>query len=158
MTWFIWLEGTPLAQAISRSLWLYPGLEILHLIGLALLVGAAALFDLRLLGLSRRLPVGLAAKHLLPWAHVGLGLAAASGLLLFASAASELITSPVFLIKMGLLGVAGLNALAFHTGPFRTVRHWDQDAPTPARAKIAATISLVVWFGVVATGRLIAYV
>lgn len=63
------LEDSALASAIRASSWLYPFLEIVHILGIVLLVGAAFLFDLRLLGFSQNLPVPDLARHLLPWSQ-----------------------------------------------------------------------------------------
>jgi hypothetical protein len=60
-------------------------------------------------------------------------------------------------VKVILLGVAGVNALIFHNTVFRRVGSWDQDSPTPWRAKLAGASSLLVWIGVVAMGRALAY-
>jgi hypothetical protein len=81
--WLVWLEATGLAVAMRQWLWLYPIVEILHIISLAVFVGAAALFDLRLLGVSRTLPVTALASHLLPWARASLLLIVPSGLMMF---------------------------------------------------------------------------
>ena len=69
-TWLRWLENTWLAVTIRESAWLYPGVETVHIIGFVVVVGAAAMFDLRLLGASRGLPVTETARHLLPWSRV----------------------------------------------------------------------------------------
>ena len=63
--WLVWLEGSAVAMAMRQWVWLYPIVEIVHIIGFVILVGAAAMFDLRLLGLSRQLPVADLAPHLL---------------------------------------------------------------------------------------------
>jgi hypothetical protein len=156
--WLTWLEETALARAMRESEWLYPAVEVAHIIGIATLVGAAAMFDLRILGLSRRLPVADLARHLLPWAHRGLALQVASGLLLFLADPAELAGNPAFRAKLVLIVLAGCNAAAFHLGVFRSVSAWDRDAEPPRPAKAAALLSLALWTGVVSAGRLIAYV
>jgi hypothetical protein len=153
-----WLDQTALAAFMRGSPWAYPLTEALHIMGLALLVGAAALFDLRLLGVTNAMPVTLAARHLLRAAHMGLALAALSGLLLFSAAPLEMAANTAFRLKLVLLGAAGLNALRFHLGPFRSVCTWDSHAPTPPGARIAALLSLGLWAGVIVCGRLIGYV
>jgi hypothetical protein len=155
--WIVWLERTPFAAAMRESLWLYPAVETAHIVGFVVLVGAAAMFDLRLLGVSRRLPVDETARHLLPWSRASLLLVVPTGLLLFASDASATWANPAFRLKMILLGCAGANALFFHRSTFRTVAAWNRDRPTPARAKGAAVASLLLWTGVISCGRLIAY-
>jgi hypothetical protein len=156
--WLVWLERTAVATAMRESTWLYPVAEIVHIVGFVILVGAAAMFDLRLLGLSRSLSVTLMARHLLPWARVGLLLALPPGLLMFASDATLTARNPAFLLKLSLIAVALLNVAVFHTRIFKSVGAWDRDAPTPPSAKLAAIVSLTTWAAVIAAGRLIAYV
>ena len=66
MTFLTWLEAIPLAGIMRQSPWSYPLVETAHILGFVLLIGAAAIFDLRLLGLTSRLPVVDMARHLLP--------------------------------------------------------------------------------------------
>jgi hypothetical protein len=155
--WFVWLETTRLAAAMREWLWLYPIVEIIHIIGLAVLVGAAVLFDFRLLGLSRSVRVSSLAAHLLPWARRSLLLIVPSGLMMFTAHATEMATNPAFQVKLASLIAAGLNAAAFHAGVFRTVAAWDVDAAAPRAAKASAILSLCLWAGVIACGRLLAY-
>jgi hypothetical protein len=155
--WLVWLETSALAMAMREWLWLYPIVEIVHIVGFVVLVGAAAMFDLRLLGVSRRLPVAAMAQHLLPWARLSLVLVVPSGLMMFAAHATELAENPAFRLKLVLIGAALLNAAAFHKGTFTSVGTWNQDAKTPTAAKLAAVFSLVLWTGVITCGRLLAY-
>lgn len=155
--WLVWLETTEFAAAMREWLWLYPIVEILHIIGLAVLVGAAALFDLRLLGLSRSIPVMALAAHLLPWARRSLLLIVPTGLMMFAAHATEMASNPAFQLKLSLLITAGINAAAFHAGIFHTVAAWDLQRPAPRAAKVSAILSLCLWAGVITCGRLLAY-
>ena len=155
--WLVWLETTALAGAMRHWLWLYPIVEIAHIVGFVVLVGAAVMFDLRLLGLSRRLPVSLMARHHLPWARAALVLVVPSGLLMFMAHATEFAENPAFRLKLIFLGAAALNALLFHRGAFQKVAGWDGDATAPLTARAAAVVSLVLWVGVIAAGRLLAY-
>ena len=157
-TWTERIEANPFSELLRSSRWGYPTAEIAHLLGLAALVGAAALFDLRLLGFWRRLSVTDAARHLMRVAWIGFVLTVATGALMFVTDATELVSNPAFRLKMALIFVAGCNAAAFHIGTFGSVEKWDADKSTPAGAKFAAVLSLLVWAGVVACGRLIAYV
>jgi len=155
--WAVALEQSGYATAMRQWLWLYPATEIVHIIGIVLLVGAAAMFDLRLLGFSRGLPVRGMAWHLLPWAWVGLGLVLVSGLSMFTAHATEWVTSNVFRLKAALIVVAGLNAAVFHRRSYRTVDRWNTGAVARPAARVAAVISLVVWAAVITCGRLLAY-
>lgn len=149
------IEASGLGQAMRQSLWLYPVVEIVHLVGLALLFGSIVVLDLRLLGFSRGVSVRRLARHVLPWTAASLLLILPSGLAMFVAHASEFIGNPVFALKMGLILVAGVNAAAFHMGG--SVDGWDSDAPTPMRAKLAGALSLALWIAVIACGRLLAY-
>lgn len=155
--WLSALERTGVATALRTEPWLYPAVEVVHLTGIALLVGAAALFDLRLLGLGRWLPVGGLARHLLGWSRRSLALVVPSGALLFAAHAVELSRNPALRLKLLLLAVAALNALLFHAVTARDVAAWETGARVPFAARAAACVSLGCWVGVIACGRMIAY-
>ena len=153
-----WLEATSLAASVRQATWFYPILEIIHITGLVLVTGTAMMFDLRLLGLSKRLPVDALAQHLLPWSRRGLFfLVIPSGFLLFMSNAVELGNDFMFWLKMFLLFAAILNALRFHRITFKSVSGWHEFAPTPASEKVTTVISLTLWIAVIACGRLLAY-
>lgn len=151
------IEGSALGLAMRQSLWLYPAVEVVHLAGIALLVGSILVLDLRLLGFSRKLPARRLAAHVLPWSLGSFALILPSGLAMFVAHAGDLIASPVFALKMCLIFAAGVNAAVFHAGVFRGAAAWDVDAPPPAAARAAAALSLVLWLAVIACGRLLAY-
>ncbi|MCX8003801.1 MAG: hypothetical protein N2688_02420 [Burkholderiaceae bacterium] len=155
--WLAWLEATAWGTAMRHSPWLYPAVEIVHLVGVVLLAGSVALLDLRVLGLSRALRVRALARHALPLAWAGFGLVAVSGALLFSAHATELGGKPVFALKLGLIAAAGANALWFHRGPYAQAAHWDSGATAPRAARVAAALSLALWLAVIACGRLLAY-
>ena len=151
------IEASAFAQAMRQWLWLYPAVEIVHLVGIAILVGSIAVLDLRLLGISRSLSVRRLAAHVLPWTLAGFALIVPSGFAMFTAHASELISSPAFVLKLSLIGLGGLNAAVFHTGVYRSAGQWDIDFPPPLAARLAATVSLLLWISVIACGRLLAY-
>jgi hypothetical protein len=152
------LENGGIATAVRESMWLYPLIEIAHIVGFTILVGAVILFDLRVLGVSKRVPVRMLARHLLPWSAAALLLIVPAGLLLFATEATALIDNRAFVTKMVLLMLALTNAAAFHMGAFRGAEQWDQGMTAPRAARLHALASIVIWIGVIACGRLIAYV
>src|SRR5262245_51656324 len=145
--WLVWLETSEVAVAMRHWLWLYPIVEIVHIVGFVILVGAAVMFDLRLLGLSRHLPAADMARYLLPRARTSLLLVLPSGLLLFAAHATEWAASPVFRLKLLLLVAAALNAALFHRGPFTSVAVWNHNLKAPVTARCAAITSLLLWLG-----------
>lgn len=151
-----WAASLPLALVLREHAWLYPIVETLHILGFAVLVGAVAMFDLRVLGFGRQLAVKALARHLLPWSAGSMLLVLPTGLLLFIADPLALLANGAFLLKLGLIVLAGLNALAFHAGPYRQADAWPRRAPP--LALLHALLSLGLWIGVIASGRLIAYV
>jgi len=152
------IERLPLAVAMRHELWLYPAVEIVHIIGFVTLVGSIIVLDLRLLGLSKALPVRALARHVLPWSFGALLLIVPSGLLMFIAHAGDFVANTAFIVKMSLLFCAAINAAVFHAGVFRGAASWDSGVVVPARAKLHALLSLLIWIGVLACGRLLAYV
>jgi hypothetical protein len=151
-----WVAATPLAAAMRANAWLYPVAETVHILGFVLLVGAVAMFDLRVLGCARSLPLRGLAAHLLPWSMGSLLLVVPTGLLLFCAQPADMLGNRVFLLKLGLVAVAGLNALGFHAS--RWWRTAAADAPVPPGARLHAALSLSLWIAVIACGRMLAYV
>jgi len=155
------LEASGLGQAMRQWLWLYPAVEIVHIVGIGLLFGSIVVFDLRLLGFSRNISVKRLASHVLPWSAGSFLLIVPSGLLMFIAHASEFIESEVFVTKMLLILAAGVNAGLFHTITFRTADVWDAEEmrklPPPPSARLAGGLSLLIWLSVIACGRLLAY-
>jgi hypothetical protein len=155
------LEASGLGQAMRESLWLYPAVEIVHIVGIGLLFGSIAILDLRLLGFSRIISAKRLASHVLPWTAAAFLLIVPSGFMMFIAHASDLIASPVFVLKMCLILAAGVNAALFHTAVFPSVGVWDSEemrklGPPPS-ARACAAASLLIWISVIACGRLLAY-
>jgi hypothetical protein len=155
--WLVWLETSAIATAMRQWQWLYPIVEILHILGFVMVIGGGFFFDVRLLGLGRGLPVSGLADHLLTWARVGFAVVVPTGLLMFTAHATEFAANPVFRLKLVLVTAAVLNAAAFHQWPFKSVARWNLGASTPPWAKAAAILSLLLWTGALSCGRLLAY-
>jgi len=155
--WLVWLETTDLAVAMRQWLWLYPSIEIIHILGIVTVVGAGFYFDLRLLGFGRGLPVSGLADLLLTWARRAFLVILVSGGMMFTAHATEMAFNPAFQIKLALILAALLNAAAFHQWPLRSVSRWDTAEHTPVWAKVTAVLSLSLWTGVIICGRLLAY-
>jgi hypothetical protein len=151
------LEHGGVGEAMRSSMWLYPAVETVHIVGFILLVGAVLMFDLRVLGLSKRVSVRMLASHLLPWGAAALLLIVPAGLLMFTADAEAMVGNRAFVLKMLLLMVAGTNAAAFHLGAFRSVDAWDQGVTAPLAARLHAGASLLLWLAIVTCGRMIAY-
>jgi hypothetical protein len=146
-----------LGAPIRQSLWLFPALETLHILGFALLYGSVVIVDLRLLGLNRALPVSQLAALALPWTKGAFLLIVPTGLTMFLGHVDDYLTSPVFGVKMALLAAGVANAVALHRGPLRGVAAWDAGAMPPRPVRVAAALSLLSWTGAIVCGRLIAY-
>jgi Family of unknown function (DUF6644) len=154
---FTWLQNTPLATGIHDSLWLFPVLYTLHIVGFVILVASTSALDLRMLRLVMRdEPLPQIAALLLPWAKLGFAMQFVSGGLLFIAQAADLSRNVPFVLKMIAVLFAGLNVLLFHLTAYRRVAEWPPDS-TPAGARFSAIFSLVCWFGIVAASRLIAF-
>ena len=151
------VEALAIAKAMRENLWLYPAVEIVHISGFVILVGSVVMFDLRVLGISKQIPVRALARHLLPWSVAELAIIVPTGLMMFAAHAEDFITNRAFQVKMGLLLAAGINAAMFHTGPYQSVAKWDTQAAAPVLARASVLLSIAIWFGIIACGRLLAY-
>lgn len=135
--------------ALKSSAWAYPALEVVHICGIALLVGNLVLLEMRVFGLGSALDLKALARLSLSIAGVGFSLAAASGLLMFASQAAELLTNRIFTLKMILLMLAGCNVAWFHG------RASLDKLDALARAQLV--VSTLIWLAVITCGRWIAY-
>lgn len=140
------LQGLPW---IATSAWAYPALEVVHLLGIALLVGNLVAFESRVLGCARELPLPAHARLSLGLAAAGFALVAVSGLGLFAANPGEMLASRLFVLKMGLVMAAGANAALFHARD--GLRRLD------AIARAQTLVSLGLWIGAMICGRWIAY-
>lgn len=127
----------------------FPMLEVIHLIGVSLLLGNLALIESRVLGWGRDLPLAALCQAGIALMLAGFALAALSGLLMFATQAQDLLANRAFSLKMALLAMAGLNAAAFHARSGLAL----QDRV----AKAQLLISGLLWLAVLACGRWIAY-
>ena len=154
-----WLESTPPAIAISESSWLFPGIESVHVLAIALVVGSITMVDLRLLDLNlRERTVGELMAEVLPWTWASFAVAVCSGALMFASNATHYWGTVPFRAKILLLTLAGINMMVFHTTIHRSVDLWGRRPSTPRAAKISGGVSLALWIGVVTLGRWVGFV
>ena len=151
------IEGSGVGRMLRESLWAYPIVETVHIVGLATLYGAILVVDLRLMGLARGLSVTRLTRLALPCALAAFPFVLATGLLMFTAHAADFLGNRVFVLKMGLILAAGVNAGILHAGAMRSSGDWDAGAAIPMRVRAAAAISILLWLSVIACGRLIAY-
>jgi uncharacterized protein DUF6644 len=152
-----WLYDMPVNTALRESDEVFPLIETAHVLAIVLITGAIVTVDLRILGvILRQVPLARITRTLLPYTWYGFGLMAVTGLPLFAAEAAKLYGNPAFRVKLLLLGLAGVNALLFHRTAGRGIEQWDpQRTPSP-QARAFAGVSVMLWAGVIVSGRLIA--
>jgi hypothetical protein len=146
------IQASPLSQAIRFSQWRYAAVNTAHILGVALLVGAIAPMDLRLLGAWRRLEHSELARLLLPVAAAGLALAATAGVMLFVVRAKDYGVHPLFQVKMPIVLTGTAAALVAHA----RAGLW-LERITPGQARLHGALSLACWIGALVCGRMIAY-
>jgi hypothetical protein len=151
-----WMESTWINGIVLGYAWSWPVLESIHFIALCFLIGALLIMDLRLIGFQNVIPMR-AVHGLMPVAIVAFAFSALTGLGFLFGDPNLYFVNSAFLIKMGLIVLAGLNFLLYY---FRVepmlVRLGPAD-PTPPIAKAVGVASLVFWFGVLTFGRLLPY-
>jgi hypothetical protein len=152
-----WLYNLPWVVRLEESDNLFPIIESVHVLSIALMAGTLVIVDLRVLGATfANEPVRRIAAALLPYTWSGFVLMVATGLPLFAAESVNLIGNPAFLVKLVLLALAGANAALFHLTVYRSVDQWGVAATAPLAARLLAGTSALLWVGVIVAGRLIA--
>ncbi len=153
-----WLHDTPLSTVMRESVWAEPIVETVHVLTLALFLGFVLLLDLRLLDVAmRERRVSEIFSELNPGLFGGFAVMLVTGLLLFSGDPVAFYGTWFFKAKMIMLLAAGCNVLVFNATVGRRLSEWDGGARTPWGAKAAGIASLVLWIGIVAAGRAIAY-
>jgi hypothetical protein len=154
LPFFEWCENAELIVAMRSSLWLFPVIESVHLMGLALIGGALLIVDLRLLGLGlRRQPVPDLARDAERWLIGSLMVMLPTGFLLFMSSAVKCYYLPVFWLKMATL----LMALVFTFSIRRRVAMAVGTGLNPVWPKVVGGVSLLLWSTVAIAGRFVGF-
>lgn len=145
------IEASLFGTIARESSWAYPLANLVHLLGMVLLIGGIGIVDLRLIGAFPSLPLVALSRYLTPLALTGLGLMLLTGPVLFAADATALVKSATFAWKLALIGVALINALAFRW-------LWRGSSGEPViPLRLMALASLGLWLWIASLGRLIAY-
>jgi hypothetical protein len=153
-----WLAKTPASTAMHESIWAFPIVESVHVLGLCLFLGLAVLWDLRLLGVTfREVPASEVNGRLMPWMWAGAIIMVISGIFVFLNDPIRYYNNIFFRIKAVMLVLAVLNAWVFQIGVFRRIADWDRSGRQPLNARMAGVASLMLWAGIVVAGRMIAY-
>jgi len=152
MPLFHWVDTSWLSREIRASTWQFAVFEMIHLLGLTIVLGSLMVLDLRLFGVGmRRLRASELARDLGGWMLSGLAIILISGVLLFFGEPMKLYASPSFHVKMGLLALA----ILFQFTIFRSVA--SRREGSPFLSKLAGVVSLALWFGVGLAGRAIGF-
>lgn len=150
--------GPAFADAIMGSTWVYPVVQSVHVLSIAMFVGLNVMLDLRLLGRTlRRVPVSEMLSQALPWTTPTGLLAIVTGMALFLGEPSRFIVNPFFQVKAVALVLAVINLAAFHLTIYPRVAEWDEQASPPFPARASAACSLALWAIVLIASRLVAY-
>jgi len=152
------ISDSEIGTALRESLVLFPLIEGIHLLGLALSFGLIFFTDLRLIGVFLpRVPVSNVLNGLRYWIFTGFALTFLSGFLLFWAEAETMIENPAFLVKCVAIVVALINAVAFELAWGKRGAAWVDQATAPGAARLAGWVSLTFWTAATVGGRLIPY-
>ena len=156
----VWLvsainANSPVAE-MMQTRWAWPLAESLHFLGLCLLVGCIGTFDLRLLGVARRVPIA-AFHRFIPWGLLGFAINVVTGSLFLLTEPDQYIYNPSFHLKLLFLTIGGLNAATFYLTTYRQVFGPSPLLDAPRHAKVIAAVSLCAWTGVIIGGRLLTF-
>ena len=154
----IWLSETEWSIALHESLYLYPWIESAHVLSICFFIGTIIFVDLRLMGVVfNKLPISEMNTRVLPWSIFGFCLMALTGLLLFYAIPVRSYQNIFFRFKIFLILLSGLNALLFHRQMSLEGKKWDEGQNIPKSVHLKAAASLILWSGVIISGRMIAY-
>ena len=153
------INVSALGNALSSWNQTWAAIQTLHLAGMSVLVASITIFDLRLLGIAMKsVPVSRLADRLLPATWAAFGLMIITGGLMLAAQAAKYCANWIFLTKIILILLAGINMAVFHFTVYRGVSKWDQADATPLSAKLVGTFSVLLWGSVVVAGRWIGFI
>jgi hypothetical protein len=152
----IWIDGTAASAFMAESWWAWRAAESLHFIGLSLLIGTVGMFDLRMMGLVKRVPLS-ALHRMVPWGVFGYLINVSTGILFFAGFPDQYMYNPSFQIKMMFMAMAGINVLVFYLVVYGKIKALGPEDDAPRAARIIGLVSLLCWMGVITCGRLLTF-
>ena len=142
---------------LRESQYVWSLFEVAHVVSMCLFAGLIIMMDLRLVGIGNmQTPFSTLQKRLFPWQMLGMALSAITGLILVFGDPMRFYANIFFWMKMSLMAIAALNAMAFHYITYFDVNTWDNKVP-PYGAKLAGALGLGLWAFVIVSGRLIPY-
>ncbi len=151
------LADNPLTELLGLSYYSFPTLEVIHIVTYGTFFGGMMMLDFRLLGVGRFISSQQTMRYILRIALIAFALAVSSGIIFAFVMPWEYPVNPFFQYKMILIVLAGANALYMHKFLLADIDQWDMNIAPPVKVRISALLSLCMWVGVVACGRLIAY-
>jgi hypothetical protein len=143
-------------SGFMNSVWGWPIAESVHFSGMCLLIGTVGVFDLRMLGIGKGIPMS-ALHKLVPFGIAGFILNVISGTMFFTTAPDQYLYNPAFQTKMVFMFAAGLNMLVFYHVAMEQVKATSAEFKAPSKAIVMGTVSLVCWATIIICGRLITY-
>ncbi|HTY93834.1 MAG TPA: DUF6644 family protein [Steroidobacteraceae bacterium] len=156
--WLQSLENSGLAASLRYSLYLFPFLESIHVMALALVFGTILVVDLRMLGLaSTHRPFSRISSELLRITWSAFAVSALTGTLMFVTNARVYFHNTSFRVKMLLLLLAGINMAVFHLTAGKSPVAWDREPSAPRLGRITAAISITLWIAIIVSGRVIGF-
>ena len=158
MEWLTALQELAPVAALRSARWTYAAVNASHITGIALLFGAIAPLDLRLMGCFRQISIRALARILVPVAVFGLLLAVAAGSLLFSIRAVQYAGTTLFQVKMALVACGIANALLLRKAAAWETGRDDTSVMPPPRLRAAGALSIALWLSVIACGRFVAFV
>ena len=145
-----WLQNNQTLLAICGYSPLAAAFEVIHYVGVFILVGIIVLVDLRVIGVAaRKRSLSELAGQLFPYAWGGLAMVAASGFMMFTTSAADYYSDRTFRIKMTVTALAIIFGLIVQKGAVR----WGNAASTPVLAKCVAFVSILLLFGAILAGN-----
>lgn len=155
---FFYVSELENSIALRESQYVWAWLLVAHIISMCLFAGTIIMMDLRLLGVGiMQTPFSQVQRRLFPWQIAGMVFSAITGGAIVFADPMKYYANIIFWTKMVTMGLAGLNALAFHFITEYTVVDWDVRVAPPFGAKLAGGLSIVMWANVIVAGRLIPY-
>jgi len=151
-----WIADTWLGNAMRDIFWMWPFMENFHFFGLSLLFGALLAIDLRVIGVANFIPMR-PVMWLIPVALIGFAINLVTGIFFIAGDPFRYFFNLAFQWKMGLIFLAGINALWFWFGEHAKLVQLADGQQAEFGAKVIAAISLALWVGIIVLGRLIPY-
>jgi hypothetical protein len=152
----MYLRDTPQGEFLRTAKWGWPVFESLHFLGMSMLLGTVGVFDLRLLGFARRIPIA-ALHRLIPIGISGFAINLITGFCFLSATPDQYLFNLAFRWKVTFMAIAGLNVMIFYARTFRRLLETEPGTAPPAAARIAGAVSLLAWIGVMSAGRLLTF-